>query len=144
MVFSGEVANLRLRSQICMTGVWSSSLAIHNWVAYSGCQETTLHLIRLVESETWIIGSFFLKSQTTHLLKKVLARMCCTSLFHATHLTSFNGWLLAARSHKSAQLGLATTTGQEVRLKRCKSRAATGQVCSSLKITSALSFSLIS
>ena len=92
MVFRGDVASLR--SQIWMTGVWSSSLAIHNWVATSGCQETTLHLIRLVESDTLIMGSFFLKSQTTHLLKKVLARMCCTSLFHATHLTSSNGWLL--------------------------------------------------
>ena len=130
MVFSGEVGNLRLRSQICMTGVWSSSLAIHNWVAYSGCQETTLHLIRLVESETWIIGSFFLKSQTTHLLKKVLARMYGTCLIHATHLTSSNGCILAPEVYKSAQLvdipdnielGFATTTGQEVRLKRLKS-----------------------
>ena len=42
-----------------------------------------------------IIRSFFLKSQTTHLLEKVLARMCCTCLFHATHLTSSIGWLLA-------------------------------------------------
>ena len=31
--------------------------------------------MRLVESETLIIGSFFLRSQTTHLLEKVLARM---------------------------------------------------------------------
>lgn len=48
----------------------------------------------LVESDILMMGSFFLRSQTTHLLENVLAKMCWTCLFQATHRTSSNGWLL--------------------------------------------------
>lgn len=42
-----------------------------------------------------MIGSFFLRSQTTHLEENVEASMCCTCLFHAIDNTSSCGVGLA-------------------------------------------------
>lgn len=67
-------------------------------VATSGCQATTFHLIRDTVSVNLIIGSFFLKSQTTHFAAKVDAKICCTWRFHEIDDTSSNGWDLAPKT----------------------------------------------
>ena len=46
---------IHLRSQICMTGVWSSSEAKQSWGATSGCQATTL--IFLIKGTVDVISS---------------------------------------------------------------------------------------
>ena len=63
----------------CMMGAWSSPEAVAICVAMSGCQAMALHRMCEVESATWMMGSFFLKSQTTERPPgSVEARMCCT------------------------------------------------------------------
>ena len=88
----GAVANLR--SHIWITGYLSSSEQVNNWVATSGCQAIQLHLTRFEASVTWIIGSFFLRSQTIERaeLGWADANMCSTCLFQASATTSSSGY----------------------------------------------------
>ena len=75
----GEDASLR--SQIWMTGVWSSSEARQSCVATSGCHAPTLVRMREAESLSLMMGSFLRRSHTTQRDEKVVARMCCTCLW---------------------------------------------------------------
>lgn len=92
--------------------------ARHNCVATSGCQATTFHRILETVSLNLIIGSFFLKSQTTHLAAKVLAIMCCTCKFQATDKTSSKGCVFEPKKQPKSQTPKPNTTRKQTRRHR--------------------------
>jgi hypothetical protein len=99
-----------LRSHSWITGEASSSEAVASMVASAGFHTMARHLCFLLGSLKVRRGRLARRSHTTVTpLNAVEARMCCTFLFHSTHVMSLCADTLAPGVYVLGVAGLVTS-----------------------------------